>query len=172
MRRSDNVALLEEHWEELGSRRVLVVLDEAQNLSVTALEEIRLLTCARRDTRQPFSLLLVGDDTLLARLRMAVNRPLLGRISYRLTLRPLDAQESASYLEARLQSAGIHSDPFEPGAVELILAAADGLPRALNHLAARALETAAGRGESTITTEHVTEALEQLPWLAPLPGQS
>lgn len=172
MRRSDNVALLEAHWAELGSRQVLIVLDEAQNLSVTALEEIRLLTCARPDTRQAFSLLLMGEDTLLARLRMAVNRPLLARISYRLTLHPLDAQESSAYIQARLRSARIQSDPFEPGAIELIVAAADGLPRALNHLAARALETAAGQGQSTITTEHVTEALEQLPWLAPLPGQS
>lgn len=171
MRRSDNVASLEEHWAELGSRQALVVLDEAQNLSVTALEEIRLLTCVRRDTRQPFSLLLVGDDTLLPRLKMAVNRPLLARVSYRLTLQALIPDEAASYLQARLRAAGIHADPFEPAALDLIVAAADGLPRTLNHLAARSLENAARQGSCAVTTGHVASALEQLPWLAPLPGE-
>lgn len=171
LRRSDNIAELEEHWNALGSRQALVVLDEAQNLSVTALEEIRLLTCARRDTRQPFSLLFVGDDTLLPRLKMAVNRPLLARISYRLTLAPLTPEEATAYLQARLRAASIHSDPFEPAALELIVAAADGLPRNLNHLAARSLEDAARENTAAITTAHVTAALEQLPWLAPLPGE-
>jgi type II secretory pathway predicted ATPase ExeA len=45
-------------------------LEEAQNFSATALEEVRLLTCARTDTRPPFSLLLIGEDSLLPRLQM------------------------------------------------------------------------------------------------------
>ena len=172
MRRSDNVASLQEHWSEPGSRQVFVVLDEAQNLAFGALEEIRLLSSLEPDTRQPFSLLLVGDDTLMARLKMAVNRPLLARISYRLTLRAFDTAEALGYLKARLQGAGIHTDPFEPAALELIVAAADGIPRTLNHLAARALEEAARESNPVITSGHVSSALEQLPWLAPLPGEA
>jgi len=53
-----------------------MVLDDAQNISATALEELRLLSCARRDTQPPFSLLLLGDEQLLPRLQMGINAPL------------------------------------------------------------------------------------------------
>ena len=65
MRRSDNVANIHAALAQLGSRWPLLVLEEAQNFSATALEEVRLLTCARTDTRPPFSLLLVGDERWL-----------------------------------------------------------------------------------------------------------
>jgi exodeoxyribonuclease V alpha subunit len=61
MRRSDNILLIRQGWQQLERLWPIVVLDEAQNLSATALEEVRLLTCDRRDTQPPFSLLLVGD---------------------------------------------------------------------------------------------------------------
>jgi len=67
-------------------------------------------------------------------------------------------------------AAGIHGEPFEPAAVELIVAAAEGLPRQLNHLAGRALENAVREQSAVIGVTHVHQALEQLPWLAPLPG--
>jgi general secretion pathway protein A len=172
MSRSDNVAALDSHWQELGSRQAVLILEEAQQVGAGALEEIRLLTCARRDTRQPFSLLFVGDDTLLARLRMAVNRPLLSRLAFSLRLGPLSPSEAAGYLEARLRAAGIHGEPFEAAAVELIVAAAEGLPRQLNHLAGRSLENAVREQSAVIGVTHVHQALEQLPWLAPLPGEA
>jgi hypothetical protein len=59
----------------VGSRWPLLVLEEAQNFSASSLEEIGLLTCARTDTRPtlPFSLLMIGDDSLLPRLQMGIN---------------------------------------------------------------------------------------------------
>jgi type II secretory pathway predicted ATPase ExeA len=55
MRRSDNVDNIHAALAQLGSRWPLLVLEEAQNFSASALEEVRLLTCARTDTRPPFS---------------------------------------------------------------------------------------------------------------------
>jgi hypothetical protein len=75
---------------ELGSRWPLLVLEEAQNLSASALEEVRLLTCARTDTRAPFSLLLVGDDSLLPRLQLGINRALISRLGFALALGRLE----------------------------------------------------------------------------------
>jgi type II secretory pathway predicted ATPase ExeA len=70
MRLSDNVANIHAALGQLGSRWPLLVLEEAQNFSASALEEVRLLTCASSDTRPPFSLLLIGKDSLLPRLQM------------------------------------------------------------------------------------------------------
>lgn len=169
MRRSDNVTLIRQGWQQLERVWPIVILDEAQNLSATALEEIRLLTCDRRDTQPPFSLLLIGDEQLLPRLQMGINAPLLARLSFCLHLQPWTHDELAGYVQARLQEAGIHADPFEPAALQLLLQAGHGLPRLLNHLAQRGLEEAALDNSRAITSAHVQRALELMPWVAQIP---
>jgi len=168
MRRSDNVLLIRQGWQQLDRLWPVVVIDEAQNLSATALEEVRLLTCDRRDTQPPFSLLLVGDEQLLPRLQMGINAPLLARLSFCLRLQPWTGQELTGYVQARLQEVGIHTNPFEAPALALLLQAGNGLPRLLNHLAQRSLEEAAAQNSRTITAAHVQRALELLPWVAQL----
>ena len=166
MRRSDNVMLIRQGWQQLERLWPVVVLDEAQNLSATALEEVRLLSCDRRDTQPPFSLLLVGDEQLLPRLQMGINAPLLARLSFCLHLAPWTTEELTGYVTARLQEAGIHTNPFEAAALELLLRAGNGRPRLLNHLAQRALEEAATANSRAVTAVHVQRALELLPWVA------
>jgi type II secretory pathway predicted ATPase ExeA len=168
MRRSDNVLSIRQGWQQLDRLWPVLVLDEAQNLSATALEEVRLLTCERRDTQPPFSLLLVGDEQLLPRLQMGINAPLLARLSFCLRLPPWTTQELSAYLQARLEEVGIHASPFDAPALQLLVQAGNGLPRLLNHLAQRALEEAAVQNSRTITTAHVQRALELLPWVAQL----
>jgi general secretion pathway protein A len=166
MRRSDNVAAIHAAFAQLGTRWPILVLEEAQNLSASAIEEVRLLTCARTDTRPPFSLLLIGDDSLLARLQMGIHRGLLSRLGFCLCLRPLDPVQSRDYIAARLRAAAIRANPFEDNALELLIQAADGLPRAINHLAQRAFEEAACAASASISAAHVQNALDRLPWLA------
>ena len=168
MRRSDNVANIHAAFGQLGSRWPLLVLEEAQNFSATALEEVRLLTCAHNDTRAPFSLLLVGDDSLLPRLQMGINRALISRLGFALSMARLDPAQSRDYVAARLRAVGIHANPFQDQALELLIQAAAGLPRALNHLCQRAIEAAAASGSSSIGPAHVQAALDQLPWLSSL----
>jgi general secretion pathway protein A len=168
MRRSDNVAEIHAAFAQLGSRWPLLVLEEAQNLSASALEEVRLLTCARSDTRPPFSLLLVGDDSLLPRLQMGINRALLSRLGFALALARLEPAQSRDYVAARLSAVGVHANPFEDQALELLIQAAGGLPRAINHLAQRAIEAAALSGNSSISTAHLQAALDRLPWFSSL----
>lgn len=166
MRRSDNVLLIRQGWQQLDRLWPVVVLDEAQNLSATALEEVRLLSCDRRDTQPPFSLLLVGDEQLLPRLQMGINAPLLARLSFCLRLQPWTTEELAGYVQARLEQAGIHVNPFDAPALNLLVQAGNGLPRLLNHLAQRALEEAVAQNSRAITAAHVQRALELLPWVA------
>jgi len=168
MRRSDNVLSIRQGWQQLDRLWPVLVLDEAQNLSATALEEVRLLTCERRDTQPPFSLLLVGDEQLLPRLQMGINAPLLARLSFCLRLAPWTSQELSGYVQARLEQVGIHANPFDAAALQLLVQAGNGLPRLLNHLAQRALEEAAAQNSRTITAAHVQRALELLPWVAQL----
>jgi general secretion pathway protein A len=168
MRRSDNVLSIRQGWQQLDRLWPLVVLDEAQNLSATALEEVRLLSCDRRDTQPPFSLLLVGDEQLLPRLQMGINAPLLARLSFCLRLQPWTVQELSGYVEARLQDVGIHANPFDAAALQLLLQAGNGLPRLLNHLAQRSLEEAAAQNSRVVSAAHVQRALELLPWVAQL----
>jgi general secretion pathway protein A len=165
MRRSDNVDNIHAAFAQLGGRWPLLVLEEAQNLSASALEEVRLLTCARADTRAPFSLLLVGDGSLLPRLQMGINRALISRLGFALALSRLEPAQSRDYVTARLRAVGVHANPFEDQALELLIQAAGGLPRAINHLAQRAIEAAAACAMATISATHVQAALDRLPWL-------
>jgi general secretion pathway protein A len=168
MRRSDNVLLIRQGWQQLDRLWPVVVMDEAQNLSATSLEELRLLSCDRRDTQPPFSLLLVGDEQLLPRLQMGINAPLLARLSFCLRLEPWTPEQLRGYVQARLEQVGIHANPFEAPALSLLLQAGNGLPRLLNHLAQRALEEAATQNSRTVTTAHMQRALDLLPWVTRL----
>lgn len=168
MRRSDNILSIRQGWQKLERIWPVIVLDEAQNLSATALEEVRLLSCDRRDTQLPFSLILVGDEELLPRLQMGINAPLVARLSFSLRLEPWPLQALEGYVQARLEQAGIHASPFDAPALQLLLQAGNGLPRLLNHLAQRALEEAAAQNSRAITAAHVQRALDLLPWLAQL----
>jgi type II secretory pathway predicted ATPase ExeA len=165
VRRTDNALALRQMWTELDPVWPLVVFEEAQNLSSPALEELRLLACDRSDTQTPFSLLLVGDDNLLARLRLGVNRPLLSRFGFCLQLSPWSLQDAQAYVLCRLREVNIPADVFDPQAEELLVQAAAGIPRIINHLGQRAFEQAARGHSRQIKPEHIHHGLKQMPWI-------
>jgi type II secretory pathway predicted ATPase ExeA len=136
--------------EQERRRRVVLAIDEAHLLSPEQLEAIRLLTNAEMDSRTPFALVLVGQPTLVRRLRMGVFAALDQRIATRYQLRPMDLAESARYLCHRLALAG-RSDPlFADDAVARLHKASLGLPRALDNLARDALIAAAADGKALV----------------------
>lgn len=138
-RKSDNVALLTACWKEWAPAWPVVVVEEAQDLSVASLEELRLLTCARTDAQQAFSLILSGDDALLPRLELAINRALLSRLTSNLEVAPWPQPLLGEYLEAKLADCGIHGELLEPQARTLLLQAAKGTPRLLNAVLQKAM---------------------------------
>lgn len=165
-RKGDNVRILTELWAEWSPAWPIVIIEEAQDLAIAALEELRLLTCARSDATPPFSLILCGDDELLGRLELNVNRALVSRLGFCLHLERWPAENFSDYLHKRLAEVGIHSSPFEPPAETLLLQSAQGLPRTLNALLQRAMEQAAGANRRVVTSADVQLALDALPWLA------
>lgn len=165
-RRGDNVLLLSELWQEWAPAWPILIIEEAQDLNVAALEELRLLACARADAKPPFSLILCGDEDLLPRLDLGINRALVSRLGFCLKLPPWSLQDLGEYLHARLAEAGIHASPLEPAAETLLLQCAQGVPRTVNALLLGCFEHAAIAASRAITTEHVRRALDAMPWLA------
>jgi len=174
MRRSDNVHQLLKYWHGLGSIHPVLLLDEAQELQSRALEEVRLL-CADRATligkkrTSAFSLLLCGDQDLLPTLQMGVHRALRSRLGFCLSTTPFCEEQSAQYVMFRWNQVGVSSCPFDAQALTLMHQAADGVARTINQIGALATASAARAKDSTITNQHIQDALNQLPWLATAP---
>src|SRR5262245_25111904 len=110
-RRGDNVLLLSALWQEWAPVWPVLIVEEAQDLNTAALEELRLLTCARPDTQSPFCLILVGDPDLLPRLDLGINRALMSRLGFCLRLDPWPKETLEAYLYGRLAEVGIHASP-------------------------------------------------------------
>jgi type II secretory pathway predicted ATPase ExeA len=165
-RRGDNVLLLAALWQEWAPHWPVLVVEEAQDLNVAALEELRLLTCARADAQAPFSLLLVGDEDLLPRLELGINRPLVSRLGFCLALELWSPETLTDYLHQRLAEVGVHVSPLEAAAQTLLVQSAQGSPRTLNALLQRAMESAALAQRRTVSAADVQAALDALPWLA------
>ncbi len=164
-RRSENVLTLRQLWQSSAPLWPVLIVEEAQNLIAPALEELRLLACDRPDTGPAFSLLLVGDEDLVPRLQLGINRPLLSRLSFNLTLGPWPLEALRDYLQERLKEVGMHTSPLEPPAQELLLQSAAGIPRHLNSLLQRALECAAAAKRRLVTPADVQQGLDAMPWL-------
>ncbi len=172
MRRSDNVAEIHAHWRQLGAVHPLLIVDESQNLTAAALEELRLLGCGPRERQaSPFSLLLVGDEDLLPRLQMGINRPLRSRLGFCLSLAPFSEDETQAYLQSRWREVGVTLCPFEEPAQVLVHQASSGMARAINQLAQLAITQAVELNQSQLTIQHVQNAMTHLPWLAALPSK-
>lgn len=166
-RRADIVELVSLHWLKMAPVFPVLFLDEAQNLTAQALEELRLLSCAGLDTRNLFSLVLIGDENLMPRLELGINHALLQRMGYQVQLAAMNAQQSKEYIESRLKEVGLHTNPFEEAALNLLVNGTDGIPRCLNLVAQAAMQSALENSSRTVTAKHVQKALEQLRWLAP-----
>ncbi len=124
-------------------KHTVLIIDEAQNLSENALEELRMLSNLNATSEHFLQIILVGQPEL----RDLLNRPELKQFSQRVVvdyhIAPLSAKGSASYIRWRMFQAGAH-DPFTPAAHQLIFAASRGVPRLINILCDTALAFAYG----------------------------
>jgi general secretion pathway protein A len=119
--------------------RVVLIIDEAQNLSVDALEQVRLLTNLETDTQKLLQIILLGQPELREILARRDMRQLAQRITARYHLMPLDAAETGSYVRHRMRVAGAVHSPFTAGALTRIHKHSGGVPRLINVIGERAL---------------------------------
>lgn len=146
----------------------VLLIDEAQQLTEMALEELRLL--GNLETRHGAALfvLLVAQPVLREALDQPAHAALAQRVAVRVALEPLSADESADYLRHQVEAAG--GDPatvFDDTAVSLLAAACGGVPRVLNQAAALAASLSADAGVELIDVEAALEALARLGREAP-----
>jgi general secretion pathway protein A len=116
-----------------ASRDTVLILDEAQNLEVATLEQVRLLSNFESPTEKLLQIVLVGQPELQAKLDRPELRQLKQRIAVRSRIAPLSPAEVGDYVRARLRLAGApDAETFAPTALELIAAYTRGIPRAIN----------------------------------------
>jgi general secretion pathway protein A len=120
-------------------RRVVLIVDEAQNLSAETLEQVRLLTNLETATTKLLQIILIGQPELRALLDQPDLRQLAQRITGRYHLNPLSADETAGYVKHRMRVAGATAEVFTPSALREIHRLSGGIPRVINVICDRAL---------------------------------
>ena len=128
--------LLKAHAE---GKRIVLVVDEAQNLSVEVLEQVRLLTNLETETQKLLQIILIGQPELRELLDRTELRQLAQRITGRYHLDPLSGDEAAAYVRHRLRVAGATREVFSNGALREIRRLSGGVPRLINIISDRAL---------------------------------
>ena len=131
-----NRYLLRSHAQ---GRRVVLIVDEAQNLAPEVLEQIRLLTNLETETQKLLQIILIGQPELRKLLAREDLRQLAQRVTGRYHLDPLSRVETAAYVRHRMRVAGATADVFTTGALREIYRASHGIPRVINIICDRAL---------------------------------
>jgi general secretion pathway protein A len=146
-----NRRLLNAHAE---GRRIIVLVDEAQNLSIDVLEQVRLLTNLETPTQKLLQIILIGQPELRELLDRTDLRQLAQRITGRYHLMPLSREETKGYVRHRLRVAGATEEIFTPGALVELHRLSSGIPRVINVACDRAL-----LGAYTQETRKITASL-------------
>src|SRR5207245_1667472 len=148
--------------ERTGQNTVLMV-DEAQNLDPTTLEQIRLLSNFETPTDKLLQILLVGQPELKAKLCLPELRQLKQRIGLRCQIPPLTLKEAGQYIRTRLRIAGAHDlGVFTGPALDRITEYSGGIPRLINIVCDHCLLFGYADQKRRIDQHTVTQAIEYL----------
>jgi general secretion pathway protein A len=154
-----NAYLLDAYAQGL---RVVLIIDEAQELSRDALEQVRLLTNLETNTQKLLQIILIGQPELRTMLARPALRQLAQRITARYHLTPLNLAESEGYLRLRMAVAGATRFPFADTAVRRLHQLSGGIPRLLNVLGERSLLAGYVQGRDCIDTALVDLAASEV----------
>ena len=161
--------LLEAHAR---GKRVVLIVDEAQNLSFETLEQVRLLTNLETATTKLLQIILIGQEELRALLEQPDLRQLAQRITGRYHLSPLSSDETAGYVKHRMRVAGATAEAFTPGALREVHRLSNGIPRVINVVCDRALLGAFTREDHRVGANYIRQAASEVygrpipaPWL-------
>ena len=142
---------------------VVLLIDEAQDLSPDLLEQIRLLSNLETDQRKLLQIVLLGQPELREKLDDPRLRQLRQRITVRYHLAPLDRREMERYIQHRLQVVGANGRPsFNRWALGSIYRYSGGVPRLVNAVCDKALLCGYVEGDDRLTWKHVRRAIREL----------
>lgn len=159
-----------------AGKRVVLIVDEAQNLSPDLLEQVRLLTNLETETQKLLQIILIGQPELRDLLARNDLRQLAQRITGRYHLDPLSRGEAEAYIRHRLRIAGSTQEVFTAGGQRELYRVSRGVPRLLNIIADRAMLGAYTQDRHEVTAAMVRRAAGEvfdrrllpawLPWVA------
>jgi len=169
-----NDYLLQAH---AAGRRVVLIVDEAQNLDAEVLEQVRLLTNLETESQKLLQIILIGQPELRALLNRSDLRQLAQRITARYHLLPLAGEETAAYVRHRLRVANATREIFTAGALREVHRLSGGVPRLINIICDRALLGAYTRDTHEVGAALVRRAAGEVfgrrlapAWLLPVLG--
>ncbi len=144
-------------------KNCVLVIDEAQNLTPSVLEQVRLLSNLETETEKLLQIVLIGQPELLDRLKLHELRQLNQRITARYHLNPLDEQETKQYIAYRIHIAGGKKRvQFTPKALKLIYKHSKGIPRLINSICDRSLLVGYTREKQVIDHHIIKQAIKEL----------
>ena len=167
MGKAELLDTINRHLEELIAydRKVVIVIDEAQNLEPTVLEEIRMLSGIGMGREKVLSIILAGQPELNDTLDAPELEQLAQRTRLRYHLKALGEDEIGAYVQHRLQVAGSgERQVFDPDTFSRIYRYTGGVPRLINTLCDTALLCAFADNVDTIGDKEISTAIDELQW--------
>ena len=146
--------------EYAQGRRVILIIDEAQNMQASGLENVRMLSNVNASKEYLLHLILVGQPELRTLLQREDLRQLTQRVSAAYHLNPLSAREVREYIDFRLRKAGGSEKTFSPKAKLMIAEASGGIPRLINTICDLALVYGFSAGRKVIDVRLIRTVLE------------
>jgi general secretion pathway protein A len=168
MKKAELLATLTQFLMEqfTSGRKVLLIVDEAQNLSNRVLEEVRMLSGVETTKDKALRIILAGQPELSDKLNSPELVQLTQRVRLRFHLTALSKAETNSYIEHRLEVAGSQGRRiFAEDTFETMYRYTGGVPRLVNTLCDTALMAAFGRDKDTVDAEELNAAIEELQWV-------
>jgi general secretion pathway protein A len=149
-----------------NNRKVLLIIDEAQNLSRKVLEEVRLLSGIEAQKEKLLRIILAGQPELSDKLDSPKLEQLAQRVRLRFHLNTLSKRETHEYIRHRLEIAGAEGRRiFDEDAMDMVFRYAGGVPRLTNILCDTAMLCAFAEERDTVDVELVEAAVEELQWV-------
>ncbi len=146
-----------------AGKNVVLLIDEAQNLSRDVLEQLRMLSNLETEREKLIQIVLIGQPELQDLLMSPALRQLNERITVRYDLRPLDRKSVLSYIRHRLAVAGApETTTFSAPACRLIYRYSKGIPRRINAICDRAMLVAYARGKTTVNWKTAWDAIADI----------
>jgi general secretion pathway protein A len=167
MKKAELLATLNDYLVEQynAGRKLVLIIDEAQNLTQTVLEEVRLLSGIETPKEKVLRIILAGQPELNDKLDAPELEQLAQRVRLRFHLPALTSIEMRAYILHRLEVAGsLGREIFAGDSFELIFRYTGGVPRLINTLCDTAMLAAANKNRDTVTRDDVMAAIEELQW--------
>jgi type II secretory pathway predicted ATPase ExeA len=153
-------------WEEViarrveqGDRTIVVVIDEAHDMTEAMLLELRFVMSHQMDAKSLFPVILAGQPELRKRLRLKKFEAISQRVGMQFHLQAMTKEETMDYIRHHMKTAGLDRPLFSESAMNMVYGTSQGIPRVVNQLCTHALLEAEGKGHEVVEEAHMGRIL-------------